>query len=110
QPALDAGPAGGRNWFWAGAAGGQAAKPHVAPQKEDNIKQVLLIHWDAPEAQARVARLESMGYSASYMNRTGPALLRDIKADPPSAVLIDLSRLPSQGRDVAVARRVNKPT
>jgi hypothetical protein len=97
QPALDAGPAGGRDWFWAGSAEGHRARPHVAPQKEDNIKQVLLIHWDAPEAQARVARLESMGYSASYLNRTGPALLREIKANLPSAVLIDLSRLPSQG-------------
>ena len=71
---------------------------------------MLLIHWDAPEAQARVARLESMGYSASYLNRTGPALLREIKANLPSAVLIDLSRLPSQGRDVAVALRLSGPT
>jgi hypothetical protein len=71
---------------------------------------VLLIHWDAPEAEARVARLKAMGYAATYYNRSGPGLLRDIKADPPSAVLIDLSRLPSQGRDVAVSLRIAKPT
>jgi hypothetical protein len=71
---------------------------------------VLLIHWDVPEAQARVARLESMGYSASFLNRTGPGLLREIKANLPSAILIDLSRLPSQGRDVAVALRLSGPT
>ena len=51
-----------------------------------------------------------MGYAANYQNRTGPDLMRDIKANLPDAVLIDLSRLPSQGRDVAVALRIAKPT
>lgn len=71
---------------------------------------MLLIHWDAPEARARVARLEALGYAASFQNRAGPALLREVRADPPSAVVIDLSRLPSQGRDVGVALRINKAT
>jgi hypothetical protein len=70
----------------------------------------VLIHWDAPEAALRVARLEAMGYGATFQNRAGPALLREIRDNPPSAVLIDLSRLPSQGRDVAVALRINKVT
>jgi CheY-like chemotaxis protein len=74
------------------------------------MKRVVLIHWDVAEAEARVARLESLGYAASYINRAGPNLLRAIRDDPPSAVLIDLSRLPSQGRDVAVTLRVNKAT
>jgi hypothetical protein len=69
-----------------------------------------LIHWDAPEAQARVARLESMGYAASFENRSGPALLRKIAEDPPSAVVIDLSRLPAQGAEVAVGLRAGKVT
>ena len=79
-------------------------------QAEADIKQILLIHWDAPEAAARVARLEAMGYAASFQNRTGPALLREIRDNLPSAVLIDLSRLPSQGRDVGVALRVGLVT
>ena len=79
-------------------------------QSEAHIKRLLLIHWDAPEAEARVARLEAMGYDASFQNRTGPALLREIKANPPSAVLIDLSRLPAQGRDVGVVLRLNGAT
>jgi len=57
-----------------------------------------------------VARLQAMGYAASFQNRAGPALLREIRNHPPSAVLIDLSRLPSQGRDVAVALRISQPT
>jgi hypothetical protein len=63
-----------------------------------------------PEAEARVARLKSLGYDASFQNRAGPGLLREIRANPPLAVLIDLSRLPSQGRDVGVALRVNAAT
>jgi hypothetical protein len=70
----------------------------------------VLIHWDAPEARLRVARLEALGYRATFENRAGPTLLRGIRDNPPSAVVIDLSRLPSQGRDVAVSLRINKVT
>ena len=51
-----------------------------------------------------------MGYEASFINRVGPALLRKVKDEQPSAVLIDLSRLPSQGRDVAVSLRLTGAT
>lgn len=74
------------------------------------IRSIVLIHWDAPEAQARVARLESFGYSASFLNRSGPALLRKITDDLPSAVVIDLSRLPAQGGEVAAALRAGNLT
>jgi CheY-like chemotaxis protein len=74
------------------------------------IKKVTLIHWDAPEAAARVNRLAALGYSASSYTRAGPALLRGIREAVPSAVLIDLSRLPGQGRDVAVELRQNRET
>lgn len=74
------------------------------------IKNVALIHWDGPEAEARVARLKALGYAATSYTRAGPALLRGIRAAVPSAVLIDLSRLPGQGRDVAVELRQNRAT
>lgn len=70
----------------------------------------MLIHWDAPEARLRVARLESMGYAATFQNRAGPTLLRSVRDAAPDAVVIDLSRLPSQGRDVAIALRLNTVT
>jgi CheY-like chemotaxis protein len=69
-----------------------------------------LIHWDAPEARARVARLEALGYAATFENRTGPALLKKITTDPPSAVVVDLSRLPAQGAEVAAALRAAPST
>ena len=74
------------------------------------IRRIILIHWDAPEAEARVARLASLGYDASFLNRAGPALLRKITDELPSAVVIDLSRLPAQGGEVAAALRAGKLT
>lgn len=70
----------------------------------------MLIHWDVPEARTRQARLETMGYAADFYTRAGPGLVRAIRTDPPSAVLIDLSRLPGQGRDVALELRANPET
>ena len=37
-------------------------------------------------------------------------MLRTLGAGPPNAVVIDLGRLPSQGRDVGVTLRISKPT
>jgi len=70
----------------------------------------VLIHWDAPEAKARVSRLESLGYAALSQNRAGPALVRKVEQELPSAVVIDLSLLPAQGAEAGAALRANKPT
>ena len=48
--------------------------------------------------------------AASFLNRGGPALLRKITDELPSAVVIDLSRLPAQGGEVAAALRAGKLT
>lgn len=40
----------------------------------------------------------------------GPPALRALRDDPPDAVVIDLGRLPSQGRDFGVALRTAKAT
>ena len=70
----------------------------------------MLIHWDEPEAEARVKRLESLGYAATFANRAGPALVRKVAQDLPSAVVIDLSLLPAQGAEAGAALRANKTT
>jgi hypothetical protein len=49
--------------------------------------------------------LESAGYEVRTDLIPGPAFLRRLKLDPPAAVVIDLSRLPSQGREAAWAIR-----
>lgn len=63
-----------------------------------------LIHWNETEAKDRAAYLEQAGYTVDFSLPT-PAQLRALRTSPPWAVVIDLSRLPSQGRDVAVMLR-----
>jgi len=74
------------------------------------MERVRLIHWNAAEAKDRAARLRAAGYQVAADVPSGPALLREFKENPPAAVIIDLSRLPAQGRDVGVALRVRRAT
>jgi CheY-like chemotaxis protein len=45
--------------------------------------------------------LKSLGYEVDY-EPYPPKALKQLRNNPPAAVIIDLSRLPSQGRDIAV--------
>ncbi len=73
------------------------------------MKRVRLIHWNAAESAERAARLRAAGYEADHAP-LGPVTLRQIRENPPVAILIDLSRLPSHGRDVAITLRQTKGT
>jgi len=73
------------------------------------MNPVQLIHWNESEADERIEKLRAGGYAAQY-NVLNPALLNAWRQQPPTAFVIDLSRLPSHGRDVALAIRVAKPT
>ncbi len=74
-----------------------------------SAKPVCLIHWNAAEAEQRAARLRDAGYDVDCRPFT-PALFRQLRANPPAAFVIDLGRLPSQGRDVGVGLRSDKGT
>ena len=75
-------------------------------------QRVQLIHWNAAEARERVERLRAAGYDAAYHELTGPDpdLRRQWRENPPAAFVIDLTRLPSHGRDVALVLRQTKVT
>ncbi len=73
------------------------------------MRRVRLIHWNAGEAVERAERLHAAGYRVESEPLT-PAVLRALRADPPDAIVIDLSRLPAQGRDLGVALRRSKST
>ena len=64
------------------------------------MSRILLIHWNAAEAEERARRIEQAGHEVESLSEWSPAALRAIKADPPAAFVIDLGRLPSQGREV----------
>ena len=73
-------------------------------------RRVQLIHWNAAEARERIETLRSAGYEVAYELPIGLGLLREMRSDPPSAIVIDLTRLPSHGRDVGLAFRQRKAT
>jgi CheY-like chemotaxis protein len=73
------------------------------------MQTVRLFHWNPSEARKRLKQLRKYGYDAVY-GPLSPEVLRALKHDLPDAVLIDLSRLPSQGRDIGVYIRHRKAT
>jgi len=69
--------------------------------------EIYLIHWNSKEAEARVSLLTSLRHRVTYELMT-PAVFRQIRRKTPNVFIIDLSRLPSQGRDVAMNIRQGK--
>ncbi len=73
------------------------------------MKRVRLVHWNEVEGKERAKRLRGAGYEVVYEAMT-PEVLKKLRNDPPVAVVIDLTRLPSHGRDVGVGLRYSKST
>jgi len=72
------------------------------------MQRVRLIHWKLEEAAERAKRIGE--YKVDYHMPAGSAFLRQLSNNPPAAIVIDLSRLPSQGRDLALSIRRRKST
>ncbi len=73
------------------------------------MKRVRLVHWNASEGAERAEQLRSARYRVDF-EAVSPAVLKKLRNDPPDAVVVDLSRMPSGGRDVGVALRTYKST
>ena len=73
------------------------------------MHRVRLIHWNAIEAKERATKLLAAGYDVAY-ELPGATVLRELRENPPAAVVIDLTRLPSQGRDLGLLLRKYKTT
>jgi CheY-like chemotaxis protein len=74
------------------------------------MAKLRLIHWNGPEGRERKLRLASLGHHADFDDVEGPALMRVLRNSAADAFLIDLSRLPSHGREVAMWLRTTKST
>ena len=72
-------------------------------------RRVRLIHTNAAEGKEKASLLRAAGYQVAFEPVT-PALLKQLRDKPPQALVIDLARTPSHGRDVAVAVRHWKTT
>ncbi len=70
---------------------------------------VRLIHWKPAEVLDEVENLRSAGYEVAH-EALSPASFKEMRENPPDAVVIDLSRIPSQGRDVGLGIRKYKDT
>jgi CheY-like chemotaxis protein len=69
-----------------------------------------LVHWHEAEAAERAERLRSFGHDVvvHWQQDGGGDLTRALAAEPPDALVIDLGRLPSHGREVATWLRQKK--
>lgn len=75
------------------------------------MARICLIHWKEHELAERVARLVRAGHEVDAWHEVdGAKALRTLGSSPPDALVIDLSRLPSHGREVGVALRAQKAT
>jgi CheY-like chemotaxis protein len=74
------------------------------------VARVLLVHWKPEGAGPHVAALRNAGHEVQLLRPGGLPELRALADDPPDAIVIDLGRLPSQGRAVATALRQQRAT
>jgi hypothetical protein len=73
------------------------------------VLQVRLIHWNEKEAEERAERLRALGYDVTPDAHANNSL-KEIREHPPAAFVIDLTRLPSHGREIGMALRQYKAT
>ena len=75
------------------------------------MNTVRLIHWNEDEGLERRKQLEAFGFDAAFDFGEGLAFtMRHLRGSHPDAIVIDLSRLPYHGREVARTIRAGKAT
>ena len=72
------------------------------------MRTVRLFHWRANEAETLISMLREAGYHVLYRPSTQAPSVREIKEAATCAIVIDLSRLPSHGRNVGAWVRGSK--
>jgi len=84
-------------------------RPEEPQSPKPGRERIRLIVWNAQEAEAKARVLTRAGYEVDASQPRGDTL-RALRAHPPAAIVIDLGRLPSQGRDVGVHIRHSAST
>ena len=84
--------------------------PEESNQPLTSMRRVLLIHLNAVEGVARAKSLGAAGYDVRRILPQGLKFLSEVRREPPDAIVIDLERLPSIGRDIGLAIRMSKST
>lgn len=69
------------------------------------MPRVRLCHWRESEAAPLIDTLRKAGYAVDYPGDKANGSFRTMRKNPPHAVVIDLTRMPSHGRWVAAEIR-----
>jgi CheY-like chemotaxis protein len=69
------------------------------------MARIRLVHSKTEEAVALADILRAAGHRVDYTEKVDATALRALREAPPDAFVIDLSRLPSHGREVAIFLR-----
>jgi hypothetical protein len=72
------------------------------------MPRVRVIHWRAAEAEPLIEACRGAGFEVEYLEGDGGAIGRAIRANPPDVIVIDLTRRPSHGQEIAVWLRGRK--
>jgi CheY-like chemotaxis protein len=67
--------------------------------------RIRYIHWNAAEADEYIEKLRNQGFDVEYDERPNSHHFAEWRTTPPDLFLIDLTRLPSHGREAGVALR-----
>jgi hypothetical protein len=65
--------------------------------------RLRILQLKTEEKEKKTKLLHAAGHDLDLDPFVGPATLKEIAAEAPDAIIIDLDRIPSQGRDIAVA-------
>jgi hypothetical protein len=70
--------------------------------------RIRIIHWKAKEAAELIAACRACRFEVEYLDADFPVQAKAIRANPPDALVIDLTCRPAQGRGAATAFRQSK--
>jgi len=73
------------------------------------MARIRLLHWKQEECAPRAERLRRLGHDVDA-SKLMSASMKEFRENPPDAVVIDLGRLPSHGREVGVFLRGSRST
>ena len=74
------------------------------------MPRVLIIHRDPAEAAALAVRPSREGFETTAYSHRGTSGFRYIRENPPDAIIIDLTSLPSYGKAIGALLREHKGT
>ena len=74
------------------------------------MSRILLVHWNAKEAKQRARHIASLGHQVATLHDSEKPNLFAVRRSPPELFVIDLTRLPSHGREIAGYFRRGKVT